>query len=195
MTRVELLLALTKAGMIQFGRFTSSYGEPSRPVQFHFTLLPSFPRLISAVAEQFSWHLRETIPDTKLLATYQTIALGGVVGLRSHIPLLYPLYQPQSPAYSIEGTADVDNPLIMLTDVLFDGTAELALHQQSARIGLPVQQILALMDTGRNKISAFSQQFQVAALYTLSESIDWIEAEGWIPHGIADRVREWQQES
>jgi orotate phosphoribosyltransferase len=193
-TRVELLLELTHAGMLQFGYFTDSFGAPAAPIQFHFSLLPSFPHLMAAVAEQFGWHLRTTTDETRLLATQRTIALGGVIATHTNIPLLYPQQNMQhiAAAFSIEGTADVENPIIMITDVLRDGEAELALHQHATRIGLPVQEVVAILDTGLARVDGFHSQFGVAALYTLVESIDWIEAEGWIPEGIAAAVRAWQ---
>lgn len=193
MTRVELMLALARVGILQFGYFTTNYGETAAPVKFNFPLLPSFPTLMLAVAEQFGWHLRERVPETRLLATPNTVALGGVIASQTNIPLLLPRYVPGKASYRIQGTADIDNPLVMLTDVVDDGRAELELHQHSTRIGLPVQQVVAVLDTGRARTAAFTEQLpHVAALYTLTEAVDWIAAEGWIPAGLAAAVSKWQ---
>lgn len=151
MTREALMLELVRAGLVQFGYFTPSYGEKAAPIRFQFTLLPSFPGLMGVTARHFRDVIGEVAPDTRLLCTSNMIGLASTIAVQSNIPLLFPMQVDGK--LKIEGTADVDNPIVLITDVVRNDTSEAALLKETARIGLPVTRIVSLLDMWPNKDS------------------------------------------
>ena len=184
------ILQMVETGMIQFGYFTSAFGEPATPIQFHFSLLPSFPTLMNQIADMLQSTLETVSPDTRLLATENTVGLGAVLAVKTNIPLLYPHGNPLqfTNAFTIEGTADVDNPIILITDVIIDGELEQHMHTMSRRIGLPVHQTLALLTAHQKELN-----FPYQAIFTLDDVLDTCLANGIIQPSMANAIKNWRQ--
>lgn len=177
----SLFLAYARAGLIQFGNF-----EANAPVGFYFSLLPSFPDLLQSTAELLAPMLVVQRPSECLVTTRRTTALGGVVATLTGMPMLYPLGDQLSytPAFAIEGTADVGNPLTLLTDVLTDGIEEDLLITNTRRIGLPIKRVVAIVDTKKSEL-------QVDSLFVLGECLEWLHEANLSTSAMIDAVRAW----
>ncbi len=194
LSKEALLFEYVRCGLLQFGNFELADGSFA-PIGFHISMLPSFPVLMQTTAQLLSSHFTvETLRD-RLLSMQDSTALGGVISVLTGMPQMYPRddrIKPYTLSYSIEGTADVGNPMRLLTDVLIDGERELKLMQRSNRIGLPVQKIVAVLDAERPRPTELSK-IEIHALFGLTEVITWLVDEQKIRPALAEAVQHWQQ--
>lgn len=198
MSKDALLAEYVRCGIFQFGNIQVRDGSYA-PIAFPFTLLPSFPALLKATAKHLAPFVPVQTERDRLLTTWDTIALGAVVSTITGMPMLWPRGELKvfTPAFSIEGTADVGNPTLLLTDVLLDGTPELEVMNRSKRTGLPVKRVLCVIDTQRHGADALRTQIdglQVDSLFTLSEIIGWLHHNNHITRHLADAIKAWQRQ-
>ncbi len=197
MTKDNLLAEYVRCGIFQFGNIQVRDGSYA-PIVFHFTLLPSFPALLKATAEHLAPFVPVKSERDRLLTTWDTIALGAVVSTITGMPMLWPRGELKAftPAFSIEGTADVGNPTVLLTDVLLDGRPELEVMYRSKRTGLPVKRVLCILDTQRNGADTLRAQvddLQIESLFRLSEITNWLQEHNHISRHLVNAIREWQE--
>lgn len=171
--------------------------EALSPLGEQFLLLPSFPTLLKLTAGALLSYFPSAPSSYRLLTTRRTIALGGVLSSLSHWPMLYPhgASLDYTPAFAIEGAADVDNPLTLLTDVLGDGQAEGHLIEQARRVGLPVKWVVAVLDmqlAGANYLQEQHQVEQIEALFSLGDTLEWLLADKLITPPLAAAIQTWQ---
>lgn len=196
MNRDDLLFEYMRCGIFQFGNIQVRDGSYA-PIAFHFTLLPSFPALLKATAEHLAPFVPLQTERDRLLTTWDTIALGAVVSTITGMPMLWPRGELKAftPAFSIEGTADVGNPTVLLTDVLLDGKPELDVMKRSKRTGLPVKRVLCVIDSerdGADTLRAQVDDLQIDSLFTLSEITGWLREHTLITDHLANAIYEWQ---
>ena len=87
-----------------------------------------------------------TLPAaTRLLVMPSVVPLGTTIALDSRIPMVYP--SPIEPGV-IEGAYDTYVSTVLLTDVLYDATEELALARRVKGLGLEVKAIVSVIDLG-----------------------------------------------
>lgn len=191
----DLLLRYAQVGIIQFGNFPTE--TPPAPVAFQFLLLPSFPVLMKSTVEALVPFFSLNSQQDRFMTTRNTIALGGVLATYSGMPMLFP-HGPSldyTGAFAIEGTADVGNPITLLTDVLMDGANELELAVQAKRVGLPVERVVAILDTERAGRDYLQQKGQISAvdsLFSLTTALDWLLDANIITARLWDAVQRWQ---
>lgn len=193
--RHSLFLDYARAGLILFGRFQAENNE-FWPISFHLTLLPSFPRLMKLTAELLASLYSPMSQRDRLLTTRNTTALGGVLATLTDVPMLYPYGDIKSytAAFAIEGAADVGHPTTLLTDVPIDGSIELQMADQAARVGIPVKRILSLVDAREGHYQTFQQHGieDIQALFPLTQSLEWVVEAGLITAHLSRRIADWQ---
>lgn len=178
----NLFINYTETGMLQFGHFAGGV-----PIAFHLTLLPSFPQLLHATATALVPYFVKQTPRDRILATRNTIALGGVLATLTNIPLLYPHGNSldYTGAFAIEGTADVGNPVVLLTDVYTDGKVEHEISSQAARVGLPPHRMVSIINAGLAS--------GITTLFELSPALDWLVKAEVISPTMRRAVQAWQE--
>lgn len=196
MNHKALIVEYIRCGIIQFGNIELANGHHA-PIGFQLTLLPSFPKLMKATATAIAEHIPVITDRDRMLTTWDATPLGAVVSTISGMPMLWPRGELLSytPAFSIEGTADVGNPTTLLTDLLLDGAAEKAIIERSQRTGLPIQRIFALMNLEQvtpSNLLNHTQTIVVDQLFRLSEVIVWLEESQTISETLAQAIRRWQ---
>ena len=190
-----LLLDYARCGLLQFGNWEQADGTYA-PLAFHFSLLPSFPALLTATAEALQLYtLRQTERD-RLLVVPDMIALGGVLATLTHTPLLYPRGEVKAytAAFAIEGTADVGNPTTLITAVLGDGQLERQMIEVAGRVGVPVQKVVAILDIEQGAETVLRQTepaIELHSLFTLEQTIGWLVEAGTITDHLAATIRRW----
>jgi orotate phosphoribosyltransferase len=196
MTKDDLLSEYVRCGIFQFGNIQLPDGNYA-PIAFHFSLLPSFPALLKATAENLAPFVPLQNDRDRLLTTWDTIALGAVVSTITGMPMLWPRGELKSftPAFSIEGTADVGNPTVLLTDVLLDAGPELEVMNRSKRTGLPVRRVLCVVETQQGVGKMLQQAMasvQIESLFKLSEVTNWLHTNQHITAHLANAIRKWE---
>ncbi len=139
----DLVDSLVHIGAIQFGRFESQPGVFD-PVALNLRLLPSYPAILRALAEEIA-PLVQIAGLTHLLTTPAAVPLGVAVSLATDMPMVYPA---AGNPHTIEGAYDYDVPTVLLTDVLTDSVAERALIGRVKGMGLEVRAVVAVLDLG-----------------------------------------------
>ena len=193
LSKESLLAEYVRCGLLQFGNFELTDGSFA-PIGFHISLLPSFPRLMESTANLLAPYFAVETPQDRLLSMQDSTALGGVIATLTGMPQLYPrdnMIKPYTLSYSIEGTADVGNPMILLTDVLIGGAPEIKLMQRAQRVGLPVQKLVAVLDAERPRPAELIE-VEIQSLFGLNEVVDWLIAEHKIRPALAEAVHCWQ---
>jgi orotate phosphoribosyltransferase len=164
----SLVSRLARIGGIQFGYFAVSPNLESgvgknqfAPVAFHFPVLPSYPDLMLSLANELARLVEQHSKELKLthiLASPSVVPLATAVSLITHRPLVYPTV---GTSQTIEGAYDFNVPTLLLTDVITDGQAELAIMKRVAGLGLDVKAVVAVLDLG---VSDFGQPSRIESL-------------------------------
>jgi hypothetical protein len=136
----DLIQTLVRIGAIQFGQFEAQPGQFD-PVAIHLELLPSYPSVLRALAQEVAPLVRID-GLTHLLAAPSMAPIGVAVSLAAELPLVYPLGD------TVEGAYDFNVPTILLTGVLRDGAAESELIRRVKPLGLDVKAVVALLNIG-----------------------------------------------
>ncbi len=148
----DLIRSLTHIGTIQFGRFETRSGVFA-PGVFHFSLLPSYPAILQALAEELA-PLVHIDGLTHLLTTPAATPIGVAVSLAARIPLVYPA---PGNIQVIEGAYDFNVPTVLLTDVFGGGEPERAASSLITRVrplGLDVKALVTVLDIGASGASS-----------------------------------------
>lgn len=176
-----LFIDYAHVGIIQFGYFAGGV-----PITFHLTLLPSFPRLLQDTASALVPYFVKATPRDRILTSRNTIALGGVLATLTDIPLLYPHGDPldYTAAFAIEGTADVGNPVVLLTDVYTDGHVENEISNRASRVGLPPHRTVAVINA--------NPKSSVEALFSLTKGLTWLVEAEVITPTMQAAIQTWQ---
>lgn len=188
----NLIFDYIRTGIIQFGKFQQSDGSLG-PVACHFTLLPSFPKLMSTTAEALVSHFPMQTERDRFLTTRNTIALGGVLATLTNMPMLFPHGDVLNftAAFSIEGTADVGNPTTLLTDVLTDGQIEAEMMVRSRRIGVPIHKIVSILDLRRNSAFHLPDNMVIETLFSLADYLDELVSADFLTPHMAKAIHKW----
>jgi orotate phosphoribosyltransferase len=142
----ELIQSLVRVGAIQFGRFESQENPGTfAPIAINFRYIPSYPPILKALAAEIT-PLVQIDGITHLLAMPATVPLGTAISLTLDLPLVYPV---ASEPHVIEGAYDANVPTVLLTDVLMNGEAELAMVKRVKGMGLIVKAVVAVLDLGQ----------------------------------------------
>jgi hypothetical protein len=140
---MTIITSLLTIGAVQFGHFEQR-GQPvsAAPLAVNLRLLPSYVPIMKALAAELAPLVRAD-GVTHLLTMPATTALGVCVSDLSGLTLVYPLDG------QIEGAYDFSVRTVLLTDVLTDGAAELAMITQARRDGLEVAALVTILDLSR----------------------------------------------
>jgi orotate phosphoribosyltransferase len=141
--KIDVFKDLLRIGAVQYGQFEVRGKQGTfAPISINLRLLPSYLAVMTSLAEQIA-PLATVEGTTHLLTMPSVTPLGVVVSQQSDRVLVYPLDG------QIEGAYDFNEPTVLLTDVLTDGAAELAMIKQARREGLDVTALVAIIDFGR----------------------------------------------
>ena len=116
----------------------------SRPWRIRLGLLPPYPSILRALAQEIVPLVRVD-GVTHLLAAPNAVPLGVAVSLAADMPLVYPTSGDPD---GIEGAYDYSVPTVLLTDLLSDGSAERALIKRVKSVGLEVRAVVAVLALG-----------------------------------------------
>lgn len=139
----DLIPSLIRIGAIQFGQFERR-DQPGTfdPVDINLRYVPSYPTILKALATEIA-PLVQIGGLTHLLAVPAAVPLGTAISLLLEMPLVYPV---ASEPHVIEGAYDANVPTVLLTDLLTNGEAELAMVKRVRGMGLIVKAIVAVLD-------------------------------------------------
>lgn len=134
---------LLRIGAVQYGQFEIR-GKMGifAPLSINLRLVPSYVSVMAALAAEIA-PLVTVAGTTHLLTMPAVTPLGVLASQLAERVLVYPLDG------KIEGAYDFNEPTVLLTDVLTDGAAELAMIKEARREGLDVEALVAVIDFGK----------------------------------------------
>ncbi len=142
----EVIQSFIRIGAIQFGHFESRETPGTfAPVAINLRYIPSYPSILKALAAEIA-PLVQIDGLTHLLTMPSAVPLGTAISLSLDMPLVYPV---ASEPHVIEGAYDANVPTVLLTDLLTDGEAELAMAKRVKGMGLIVKVVVAVLDLGQ----------------------------------------------
>jgi len=172
------------AGLIQFGWF--EHRESVKPVAFKLEMLTSYPELLLRSAQELIRLAGET-QFSHLLTPSESIGLGTAVALEMAVPLVYQRTTDET-QIDLVGAYDIGHPAVLVLDVFDRQHPPRALIAHARRVGLEVNHVYCLIDieNGANPLEMY-----VSSVMTLRGIVERAAADGLIPPGQADVVREW----
>jgi len=188
----SLGIALTRAGLIQFGRFVQPDGV-IWPVAVHLRWLPSYPALLRDVAASLGT-LLDGVKADRLLTTTDAIPLGVALSLHTNLPMVYVSGEERdyTAAFAIEGAYDVGHPTVLLADTLIDPAQAQAITALAQRVGLEVHTILSVLDMGLGAHEALTAAgYTLRCALVLREVLPVLAEEGLIPPTMRATVENW----
>src|SRR5258708_37404073 len=127
----DVIQSFIRVGAIQFGHFESRETPGTfAPVAINLRYIPSYPSILKALAAEIA-PLVQIDGLTHLLTMPAAVPLGTAISLALDIPLVYP-----AETRVIEGAYDANVPTVLLTDLITDGEAELAMAKRVKSVGL-----------------------------------------------------------
>jgi hypothetical protein len=181
----DLAHGLFEAGLIQFGLFSGGV-----PVQFRLDMLPSYPVLLTRVAEAALPMVRALSPD-HLLATNDSVGLGTALSLCTGVPLVYSRGGAHEAVQDLVGAYDIGHPALVVTGVLDGDTSLLPLIVGARRVGLEARDALAIISAGK---TAQDESVRIWSLLSLDAVTTDLSDSGLLPRGQARAVRAWLQQ-
>src|SRR5262249_6496185 len=121
-----------------FGHFETAPGTFA-PVAINLGYVPSYPAILKALTNEIA-PLVKIDGLTHLLPMPSAVPLGTAVSLQLDMPLVYP-----GAGEVMEGAYDANVPTVLLTNLLTDGAAEMAMVKRVKGTGLIVQAIVAVL--------------------------------------------------
>jgi hypothetical protein len=178
----KLLPLLLENGLLQFGRFERDGNVV--PLLVNWDMLPAYPETLHYIVELVSSNI--PVDVERLVCTADSVPLGVGVSLHSQIPLVYSRGKGQDPVHDLVGAYDVGHPALLLTNALSSATHTQQFITQAKKVGLHIQQVIAISDVG----NAHADD-AMKALIPFAEMLAWLEGRGQITQGQAQAVYGW----
>jgi orotate phosphoribosyltransferase len=190
-----LILALARAGLIQFGRFVQPDGS-AWPLALNLRWLPSYPTLLADTAAALEPLLHNTDAD-RVLTTTEALPIGVALSLRTNVPLVYPYGEERdyTAAFVLEGAYDVAHPTVLLADVLIDVHQAQAITALARRVGLDIHTVLSVIDLqfgAREALAAAG--YRVQSVLALGTMLSALADSGFLPLAMRAAVENWMEE-
>jgi orotate phosphoribosyltransferase len=115
--------------------------------------------------------------------------MGVGLSLHTGIPLVYSQGRGEAAVFDLIGAYDIGHPALLITDVLDEPDTLDDLIQKARRVGLEVNTVLAVIDTGRATLSG--ENLDIIALAQLREIVESLLEQGELPAGQGDAALKW----
>lgn len=175
---------LLDAGIIQYGRFQAA--DHAMPFRILPDYLPAYPTLLVRLAQT---SLASMPPDSdRILVDRESLPLGVALSIQSSIPLVYSRSQSDDAAFDLVGAYNSGHRAVMLMAVLDGYDAVDPVITRARRVGLVVQQILALISVQQPENNA---GLRIAAVLQFDEITRQLGQLGRIPDAHVRLTLDW----
>ena len=179
MTADALCLALSRAGLLQFGRFVVNGSV--QPFQHHLAMLASYPALLRSTAQALAPLVQGV---DRLLCPEQAVPLATALSLETGIPLVIGRGRGNDGARDFVGAFDIGHPAALIVHALDEAPAGLV--RQAQRFGLDVRAVVAVLDCGPSPLL-----LPASAALDLEGVIARLVASNELPAGLGRAVEDW----
>ena len=186
-----LVRRLHEIGGVRFGEFVLKSGITS-PFYLDLRVVISHPEVLAQVGRLMAAEIARCRVDRIAGIPYAGLPLAVAASLVSGVPLVYP--RREEKAYGmrrrIEGTFQPGERVVVIDDIVTDGTSKLEAIEPLEAAGLVVEDLVVLVDReqgGRERLAA--KGYRLHALLTISACFDALEAAGLVEPGVLARAR------
>ena len=175
---------LLETGLVQFGLFENPLTGYMMPYRLRLELLAAYPILLRQAADDALAVLDDnTLKADRLVSTSDAIPLSVLINQQTGVPLVYSRGCGDNPVHDLIGAYDVGHPAVLITNTVDDSVNSFI--QKAGRVGLIIEQIVVLMDTGYRP-----DDVTVRCVWSLDEIVIELATAGQLPAGQAKAVRE-----
>lgn len=193
----RLAEGLLKAGCVQFGSFTLKSGLKS-PIYIDLRRLVSNPALLAEAGTAYSQLLQKLHFDCLAALPYAALPIGTAVSLQNGWPLIYPRKEAKTygTKADIEGVYQAGQRVVVIDDLATTGESKFEAIDKLKAAGLEVEDVVVLIDrqSGASESLALAG-YHLHAVFTLTDLLDYYEANQSIPLAQIESVRDFLKKS
>jgi len=184
---------LLSMGCIQFGEFTLKSGLLS-PIYIDLRRLVAFPGWMTQVAAAYIRLLKGLEFDRIAGLPYAALPIATAISLQGNWPMLYPRKSTKDygTAAEIEGVYNSGETVVVIDDLATTGGSKFEAIEKLTAAGLTVRDVVVLIDRESGAREALEKEgFQLHALLTLTQLLDYWEATSRLPASQIASVRQF----
>lgn len=178
----SLIESLHDIGAVKFGEFRLKSGSMS-PIYVDLRVLPSFPKVLSAVAEELSRVAAGLRFDRIAAIPYGGLPIGVALALEMNRSLIYPRKEAKEHGTrrAIEGVYNPGDTILVVDDLISTGGSKLEAIEPLLAENLIVRDVLVIIDReqgGREELA--SRGYSLHSLLSLPYMLDTLVQGGRI---------------